>query len=905
MSNSKPDYKGAQFYKCALQVNPYTYSSDYRGDKDPVAEGEYNEAILQQCLEHEIKVVGLADHGNVESSESLRQLLMGNGRVVFPGFEIASSEKIQMVCLYPEGTSIGTLNRYLGALTARNVQKLEDKKTYPSSKSCQELSELLRGQNGFWYAAHMTHQNGLLRLTRAGDNYMHLWREDGLVVAGQIPGSIEDLDVAREDLEKYRGIIENKNPDYKRNKPIAIINAKDVAKPQDLGEASASCQIKMTEPNFEAFKQAFHDPESRIRLNRDKGGEALACIEYIRWEGGGFFHECGAAFSKSLNAVIGGRGTGKSTLMESIRYVLDLPYRNDSRDTAVRLDKFRAHQLQNTKITVGVKSRAQNGQSYTISRRYGEQPQVFNAGGEISHLIPGDILPQIDLIGQNEILDIAQSQDAKRNLVERFLPDNREQDNVLGALRDRLKQNRERYVRAEEQYEKLQTQAQQEPLLKERQRQFQSLGIEDKLKNVQSLARENAIREQAEAQFATVKEWLGQYQPIDTTFLSDRAIGALPNKDILVKIKAIIEELNGVVEHQVQDSQKALGEAQSKYGQLAFDWRKNSDSLRDELNAAIGKLPQQEGKSGQEIGEEYQMIIRQIEQIRLQAEARKNLESNLEHLKKERDNLVEEYREAAFSRCDRMLKASNKCNRGDLKGKVKISVSRCGDLKELREFLLKMGGIGEQKIKWLDKLEGDKIDIKQWSEWVRERSPEEFLSVYGEYGMPKSVADGLCALSTADRLRMEEIELEDKVDIRLNVSHGDQPENYIALDNLSTGQKCTAILNLLLVSCDDPLVIDQPEDNLDNAFIADRIVKDIRRFKANRQFLFTTHNANIPVFGDAELIIVLSSASDGGEIRGRVEHEGSIDKPAVQEQAASILEGGREAFNDRKAKYGF
>ena len=101
----------------------------------------------------------------------------------------------------------------------------------------------------------------------------------------------------------------------------------------------------------------------------------------------------------------------------------------------------------------------------------------------------------------------------------------------------------------------------------------------------------------------------------------------------------------------------------------------------------------------------------------------------------------------------------------------------------------------------------------------------------------------------------------------------------------------------------DPLILDQPEDNLDNAFIAERIVAELRRAKLSRQFLFATHNANIPVFGDAEWIGVLSVQDNKGMILP--DQQGAIDVPKVQELAADILEGGKSAFNQRREKYGF
>ena len=99
--------------------------------------------------------------------------------------------------------------------------------------------------------------------------------------------------------------------------------------------------------------------------------------------------------------------------------------------------------------------------------------------------------------------------------------------------------------------------------------------------------------------------------------------------------------------------------------------------------------------------------------------------------------------------------------------------------------------------------------------------------------------------------------------------------------------------------------MDQPEDNLDNAFVANRIVKELRSTKAKRQFLFATHNANIPVFGDAEWIGVCTATASGNQAQMPEGVQDSIDISAVRDQVTSILEGGEEAFIQRKAKYGF
>jgi predicted metal-dependent phosphoesterase TrpH len=98
-------YTYARFWRCALQVNPVGYNRAYRGSEHGMSEADYNQALLAKCQELDIKVVGLADHGSVDSVDTLRNMLAPHGIVVFPGFEIASTEKIHMVCLFPEDTT--------------------------------------------------------------------------------------------------------------------------------------------------------------------------------------------------------------------------------------------------------------------------------------------------------------------------------------------------------------------------------------------------------------------------------------------------------------------------------------------------------------------------------------------------------------------------------------------------------------------------------------------------------------------------------------------------------------------------------------------------------------------------------------------------------------------------------
>jgi len=127
------------------------------------------------------------------------------------------------------------------------------------------------------------------------------------------------------------------------------------------------------------------------------------------------------------------------------------------------------------------------------------------------------------------------------------------------------------------------------------------------------------------------------------------------------------------------------------------------------------------------------------------------------------------------------------------------------------------------------------------------------------------------------------------------------PPKEIPVLQLSDGQRHTILLTIaMLAESNVPLVIDQPEDDLDNAFIFSSIVTTLRAIKERRQVILVTHNANIAVLGDSELILPMHRESD----RGKTKDRGSIDTDATRRHVVDILEGGPDAFLRRKEMYG-
>jgi type III restriction enzyme len=127
---------------------------------------------------------------------------------------------------------------------------------------------------------------------------------------------------------------------------------------------------------------------------------------------------------------------------------------------------------------------------------------------------------------------------------------------------------------------------------------------------------------------------------------------------------------------------------------------------------------------------------------------------------------------------------------------------------------------------------------------------------------------------------------------------------YIDFELASAGQQATALMWALLAQAGMPLVIDQPEEDLDSQIVLD-VVERIWAAKPKRQLIFASHNANLVVNGDAELIVVCDNRSAVDQSGGEIKLVGAIDMPEVRDAITRIMEGGERAFKLRQEKYGF
>jgi hypothetical protein len=300
-------------------------------------------------------------------------------------------------------------------------------------------------------------------------------------------------------------------------------------------------------------------------------------------------------------------------------------------------------------------------------------------------------------------------------------------------------------------------------------------------------------------------------------------------------------------------------------------------------------------------GNEFIQLRRELERLGpIKARLQKAQQKLKEHLQRRRNDLVtwEDLKRERYQRLERAAKKVSK----ELPNRLRVTVGFGRNREPLAKLLKEE--VGGRLSETVTALSGDgDISVAALAEACREGAVK--LTV--DFGIPAAQAERLAESGSKVPMLIEELELPHITEIELNVGPENAPPEWRKLDQLSTGQKATALLYLLLLEAEGPLVLDQPEDNLDNRFISEGVVPKIRSEKRRRQFVFSTHNANIPVLGDAELIVAMQAVGEPGDGHAEVppEHMGAIDKKTVATLVEEILEGGKEAFEMRRLKYGF
>jgi chromosome segregation protein len=251
-------------------------------------------------------------------------------------------------------------------------------------------------------------------------------------------------------------------------------------------------------------------------------------------------------------------------------------------------------------------------------------------------------------------------------------------------------------------------------------------------------------------------------------------------------------------------------------------------------------------------------------------------------------------------------------------GLIKADIKESLDVESLKQqFKTAFGGLNikEQKIDDLCKHALSAADpIAAWNGILVELEKLALHNTTGADSLPATtILDGCSFIETEknrlaagfDSARWLELSL---TELEFNpifqyCTNKDTSE-YIEFTDASAGQQATALLTVLLNQPGTPLIIDQPEDDVDNK-MSPVVVAQLWKAKSSRQLIFASHNANFVVNGDAELVVCCDYVRAGDQTGGQVRAAGAIDNSDIREEITMVTEGGKQAFKLRMEKYGF
>lgn len=874
---------GARYYKSALQVNPLEYL-DKRGEKHGWANpAEYDEAIVAACVANGIGVIAVTDHKCVRSSQSLLEAAQSAGIAAFPGFEVTSSDSVHVLVIFAPGTPMETLEGYLAQCGFVSGK--------PNDLCRQRFIDLV-AEVGTWgavaIAPHITAKNGLLSAL-SGKSREAAWKSEALFAVA-IPGPLDDVPL------EYRQIIDNKDPNYRRERPLAILNARDVVAPSQLSKRSVSTRIKMATPSIEGLRQAFLDPGSRVRSNFESSDEPHSRITAFVCEGG-FLDGVELHFNERLNVLVGGRGTGKSTVLESLRYLFGLsPLDQESQRTHERI--VRTVLKSGTKIAAVVNVLRPTPRTLTVERTVPNAAIVRDENGTALPLNPREVLPGLEIFGQHEIAQIAQDSHALTGLLSRLAPPDHDLIEVGNDLASRLTRSQELLVRIAADRRAAEDRTASLPGLRETLTQYRSAGLEQQLKNQTALMREQRVVQTFDERLTDVDyavESLGDMIPLDEAFVSQAVLGDLPGAAILAPLRDALAALSSSLQTQITGARTALAAARARRQRVMDEWKGREALVNTEYERILRQLQKQRID-----GQEYLRLERRVQELGPIALELQRLSTQYDKAFTDRAELLRtwiEHRRKVFQRLATAAKRVVRRTDGRVDVKVAMDAEPSALIQHFKALAARITEVPKRR-------DGSEFAISVFADEV---FASDAVALASRYELTSTQVEKLLSAPLEWKLELQALDLGHVTSVHLNVGTAQAPQ-WRALESLSAGQKATAVLMLLLIDAAAPLLIDQPEDDLDNRFLMDGVVQKLREAKDNRQFIFATHNANIPVLGDAELIVGMQAAGGGaGDGNSIVDDDlvGSIDTPTVAAFVEEILEGGKAAFLSRRAKYGF
>lgn len=610
---------------------------------------------------------------------------------------------------------------------------------------------------------------------------------------------------------------------------------------------------------------------------------------------GGFLPGLSINIPQGLTCIIGARGSGKSTLAEAVRFALC----GMSGAPKHCADLIQANLGGGALVTVTAIADGSN--RYTIKRGLKQNPVLLTSDGRVINTIDvdrGTFLP-VDVYSSPEIEAIADEVlgSKRRSLLDELRSEQMrnvhsslaESNRALESNADRVRTTQRTIQDLTEQIEELgDVRAQLSALApsdRESAAEFVGLSRQQQF-NQRELARLDNAERDVKTLGQTLEQLRKEAQRVFAARLAEENSAnadSLRRYDVLLaaSLAPVEKHLSGI-NTRIREAQSTLAMARESIAEIHTDQAGELARL-NELNQAASEQARVRASLEQQVAKLEALEHQRSElngELKVLLEQRKSLKADhilmRDQISTMRDEVASELQHEAGER-------------------VRIRVMRNADHLAYQQMLV--DGLKGARVRNQNELVATLMQLRpeQLAQIIQANDLESFEELT-HFGAERSrkILDSF--RESIDPLALEVTAIEDRVGIELNVATTGRPHFKDASD-LSRGQKCTALLPILLARRDNPLIIDQPEDNLDNHFIFEAVVNAVQRLKKRRQMIFITHNANIPVLAEAELVLVMNS---DGHV-GVIEKSGTVDE--CREQIIDLLEGGREAFELRSKRY--
>jgi type III restriction enzyme len=933
--------KGAHFYRCDFQVHTPRDIRWSGGDAISDAERqEYAKEFVRACRSKSLNAVAITDHHDLtffkyikeaaanELDDSNNPIPKENRIIVFPGMELTLGVPCQAIIIFDADFPIDLLPTLYPVFSIsqaapaqnRHIQpvRLEHFKTFTGLYD--ELSKRDYLKNRFIILPNIN-EGGSDTILRSG---FHPTYKEMPCVGGYLDGAVTQFG------EGNTRILTGKDANYGPRK-LGIFQTSDNRARDFSVLGQHSTWVKWAIPTAEALRQACLAKESRISQNTPELPSIF--ITSIDVTNSKFMGRIFLEFNQQYNAIIGGRGTGKSTILEYLRWGLcdQIPDIVQDDEEIPGYQEKRKKLIEKTLLPFDAMvqvSFIKNNIPHVIRRKAKTNELLLKIGaGEFEACSEENVrnLLPIQAYSQKQLSSVGVSiEELKRLIYSPVRQSLNEFDSKFEKLRADIKgcyelRLRKRLMEKEIEKNELESKSLTEQVEGLR-KALKGISEEDK-KTIASHKQyelveqlvdgwQSELTSAKEAVNVVVKDIAGYPTAIpDDTKLIEQEQAVI--SDIYKETENIFNDIATVL-NSLNEKLDAKGAAIAKLNSLLDRWKGILAQHKQKYEAAKLKSTSQEATLTQ-----IQKIEDRLKEVRKSMAEKKqgvfkagDPDVKFNSLKESWFTAHRERADILYVQCTKLSELSDNDLKATL-GRGKGTVN----LEEVLKKIISGSNVRKEKIDGLCKRIVESVDpIQEWHKILLEF---EALADFDLTKNPGGVLPATPILSstefTANDLRKmaEKITSENWIDLFLAqlddlplFEYRTREGEYIEFTDASAGQQATALMHVLLNQEGPPLIIDQPEDDLDNQMVSN-IATLIWEAKTKRQLMFTSHNANIVVNGDSELVVCCGYKITGDQSKGEIKKSGAIDIEDIRTEITEVMEGGEEAFKLRQEKYGF